>query len=97
MSHQFYYIYLNNALSAKAENKMILAHPDSDLRKNLMVVGADIVKILSTKNRKDNFVLVEDVMEDFLKANDQRTPDMFLNSLSFLYAVGIIERNGIRF
>ena len=75
---------------------MILAHPDSDLRKNLMVVGADIVKILSTKGRKDNFVLVEDVMEEFLNASDQRTPDMFLNSLSFLYAVGIIERNEYR-
>jgi len=75
---------------------MILAHPDSDLRKNLMVIGADIVKILSTKNRKDNFVLVEDVMEEFLKANDQRTPDMLLNSLTFLYAVGIIERNEYR-
>jgi hypothetical protein len=75
---------------------MILAHPDSDLRKNLMVVGADIVKILSTKNRRDNFVLIEDIMEEFLKANDQRTPDMFLNSLSFLYAVGIIERNEYR-
>jgi hypothetical protein len=75
---------------------MILAHPDSDLRKNLMVVGADIVKILNARSRKDSFVLVEDVMEEFLKENDQRTPDMFLNSLSFLYAVGIIERNEYR-
>lgn len=61
-----------------------------------MVVGADIVQILSIKKRKDTFVLVEDVMEEFLKGNDQRTPDMFLNSLSFLYAVGIIERNEYR-
>ena len=61
-----------------------------------MVIGADIVKILSAKYRKDTFVLVEDVMEEFLKISDQRTPDMFLNSLSFLYAVGIIERNEYR-
>ena len=72
---------------------MILAHPDSDLRKNLMVVGTDIVKILSAKKRKENFALVEDVMEEFLLASDHRTPDMFLNSLSFLFAMGIIERN----
>ena len=61
-----------------------------------MVVGADIVQILSIKKRKHSFMLVEDVMEEFLKGNDQRTPDMFLNSLSFLYAVGIIERNEYR-
>ena len=75
---------------------MILAHPDSDLRKNLMVVGADIVSILDAKNHKDKFILVEDVMEEFLKADNQRTPDMFLNSLSFLFAMGIIERTDYR-
>lgn len=51
---------------------MILAHPDSDLRKNLMVVGTYIVKILSAKKRKESFVLVEDVMEEFLQANDRQ-------------------------
>lgn len=75
---------------------MILAHPDSDLRKNLMVVGADIVSILDAKNHRDKFILVEDVMEEFLKADNQRTPDMFLNSLSFLFAMGIIERTDYR-
>ncbi len=75
---------------------MILAHPDSDLRKNLMVVGADIVKLLSIKNRQDKYALVEDIMEDFLKVSDKRTPDMFLNSLAFLFAVGIIEKNQYR-
>jgi hypothetical protein len=75
---------------------MILAHPDSDLRKNLMVVGADIVKLLSFKNRLDRYALVEDIMEDFLKVSDKRTPDMFLNSLAFLFAVGIIEKNQYR-
>ena len=75
---------------------MILAHPDSDLRKNLMVVGVDIVKLLTIKNRKDKYVLIEDIMEEFLKLNEKRTPDMFLNSLTFLFTVGIIERNEYR-
>ena len=75
---------------------MILAHPDSDLRKNLMVIGADIVKLLSIKNRKNKYVLIEDIMEEFLKVSDKRTPDMFLNSLAFLFSVGIIERNEYR-
>lgn len=75
---------------------MILAHPDSDLRKNLMVIGADIVKLLSIKNRKNKYVLIEDIMEEFLKVSDKRTPDMFLNSLAFLFSVGIIERSEYR-
>lgn len=75
---------------------MILAHPDSDLKKNLMVVGVDIVKLLTIKNRKDKYVLIEDIMEEFLKLSDKRTPDMFLNSLTFLFTVGIIERNEYR-
>lgn len=75
---------------------MILAHPDSDLRKNLMVISADIVKLLSIKNRKDKYVLIEDIMEEFLKVSDKRTPDMFLNSLAFLFSVGIIERSEYR-
>lgn len=61
-----------------------------------MVVGADIVSILDAKNHRDKFILVEDVMEEFLKADNQRTPDMFLNSLSFLFAMGIIERTDYR-
>ncbi|HTK19980.1 MAG TPA: hypothetical protein VL442_10720 [Mucilaginibacter sp.] len=75
---------------------MLLAHPDSDLRKNLMVVSVDIVKILTTKQHNDSFVLVENVMEDFLKISDLRTPDMFLNSLSFLFALGLIEKKDYR-
>lgn len=75
---------------------MILAHPDSDLRKNLMVIGADIVKLLSIKNRKNKYVLIEDIMEEFLKVSDKRTPDMFLNSLAFLFSVGILERSEYR-
>jgi len=61
-----------------------------------MVVSADIVKILNTKQHKGNFILVENVMEEFLKSSKFRTPDMFLNSLSFLFAVGLIEKNEYR-
>ncbi|MBI3219877.1 MAG: hypothetical protein HYZ44_10220 [Bacteroidetes bacterium] len=75
---------------------MILAHPDSDLQKNIMVLTADVIRILSTKNRKGSFVLVEDVMDDFLKVSEKRSPDLFLNTLTFLYSLGIIERNQYR-
>lgn len=75
---------------------MILAHPDSDLQKNIMVLASDVIRILSAKNRKDSFVLVEDVMEDFLKASEKRSPDLFLSTLTFLYSLGIIEKKQYR-
>ncbi|OFX46402.1 MAG: hypothetical protein A2046_13845 [Bacteroidetes bacterium GWA2_30_7] len=71
---------------------MILPHPESDLSLNLMVVGSDIINLMQSKGRKDNFVLVENILEEFLKKDIKRTPDMFIYSLVFLYSVGLIEQ-----
>lgn len=70
---------------------MLLPHPESDLSLNLMVVGTDIVSLLKIKGRKNNYVLVETILVEFLKKSDKRTPDMFINALVFLFAMGIIE------
>ena len=67
---------------------MILPHPESDLRLNIMVLGADLIEQL----KGQDFVLVESLLEKFLKKGEKRTPDMFFNSLTFLYSCGIIER-----
>jgi len=67
---------------------MILPHPESDLSVNILVLGTDIIKCL--KNR--GFVLIEDVLITFLSKENKRTPDMFLNTLAFLFAVGVIEK-----
>lgn len=67
---------------------MILPHPESDLSINIMVLGADVLKLL----RGRDFILVEDLMLSFLQGNKKRTPDMFLNTLAFLFACGLIER-----
>lgn len=75
---------------------MILPHPDSNLSNNLMVVGADIVQLLSRPGMKDNFVLVDDLLRVFLKKNEKRNPEMFLHALTFLYAMDAIERKGYR-
>lgn len=75
---------------------MILPHPDSNLSGNLMVVGADIIQLLSRAEMKDNFVLVDDLMRIFLKKNAKRNPEMFLHALTFLYAMDAIERKGYR-
>ncbi|HLP46538.1 MAG TPA: hypothetical protein VK469_11345 [Candidatus Kapabacteria bacterium] len=68
---------------------MILPHPESDLSLNIMVLGVDIVKKLK---HHSNFHLVENLMEEFLKKDKKRTPEMFMNTLTFLYALGLIER-----
>ncbi len=67
---------------------MILPHPESDLRLNIMVLGADLIEQL----KGQDFVLVESLLEKFLKNGYKRTPDMFFNSLTFLFSCGMIER-----
>lgn len=67
---------------------MILPHPESDLRLNIMVLGVDIIEQLKGKD----YVLVESLLEKFLKNGIKRTPDMFFNSLTFLYSCGVIEK-----
>lgn len=71
---------------------MIMPHPESDLHLNPMVIGADIIEIIKTKNKGEGYVLVESVLIEFLKGDKRRTPDLFVFSLVFLYSVGIIER-----
>lgn len=66
---------------------MILPHPESDLKLNIMTLGADIIQQL----RSQNFVLVETLLEKFIKQNSKRTPDMFFNALTFLYSFSVLE------
>lgn len=71
---------------------MILPHPESDLSVNILVLGTDIIRLLKGKD----FVLVEDVLSAFIKSGSKRTPDMFLNTLTFLYSCGLIEKRGYK-
>ncbi len=67
---------------------MILPHPETDFSTNILVVAADIIKEL--KQHKST-VLLENVMQIFLKKDMKRTPDLFIKSLVFLYSFGLIE------
>lgn len=71
---------------------MILPHPESDLSVNIMVLGIDIVRLLKGRD----YVLVEDIITGFVKSENKRTPDMFLNTLAFLYSCGLIEKKGYK-
>ena len=48
---------------------MILPHPESDLRLNIMVLGADLIEQL----KGQDFVLVESLLEKFLKKEAKRS------------------------
>lgn len=71
---------------------MILPHPESNLRTNLMVLGAEIIGIMSKSPFNKKYVLVDDVMNKFLKVDKNRTPDLFLYAVTFLHTVGSIEK-----
>lgn len=75
---------------------MILPHPESDMRLNIMVLGSEIVSMLKSKKNSDNFHFIENVLSDFLKVDKKRTVDLFIFSLIFLYSVGIIEHQGYK-
>ena len=71
---------------------MILPHPESDLSLNIMILGTDIVRLL----KKREFVLLEDVLTGFVKKDAKRTPDIFFNTLTFLYSCGLIDKKGYK-
>jgi hypothetical protein len=67
---------------------MILPHPETDFSTNILVVASDIIKELQ---KHKTSVLLEKVMDTFLKKDIKRTPDLFIKSLTFLYSFGLIE------
>lgn len=75
---------------------MISPHPESNLRTNLMVLGADIIGIMNSKPFKNKYAIVEDVMGKFLSGDKNRTPDLFLYALTFLHTIGGIEKKGYK-
>jgi arginine decarboxylase len=54
-------------------------------------LGHRVFVVLEQLKGQD-FVLVESILEKFLKKGEKRTTDMFFNSLTFLYSSGAIER-----
>lgn len=75
------------------KNNMIIPHPESNLELNLLVLGAQVIKLLRSKNE---FFLIEEVMSKFLKEDERRTPDMLINTLCFLYLLDLIEEDDFK-
>lgn len=69
---------------------MIMPQPESDLSITPLVVGADVIKIL--KKSKD-YLIVEDLMGEFLGFDKKRYPELLFDTLTFLFALDLIEEN----
>jgi len=66
---------------------MIIPHPESDISLNLMVVSSDILSVLK---REDDYVLIENILKEFISKDNRRTPDMFFNAITYLFSLGVI-------
>ena len=75
---------------------MILPQPESNLKTNLMVLGADIINIMGNSPFKNRYGVVDDIMNKFLSRDKDRTSDLFLYALTFLHSVGSIEKKGYK-
>lgn len=75
---------------------MILPQPESNLKTNIMVLGADIIYIMGNSPFKNRYVVVDDVMGKFLNRDKDRTSDLFLYALTFLHTLGSIEKKGYK-
>lgn len=75
---------------------MIIPHPENDMKLNVMVLGSEVIEILKTRGKGDKYVLVENILIDFLKGDERRTPDLFMSSILFLYSVGLIDQRGYK-
>lgn len=67
---------------------MIFPEPESDLTLNLLVVAADMIKIL--KKSKD-FIFIDTLLDRFVKLDKRRTKDLFYSSITILFSLGAIE------
>lgn len=70
---------------------MIIPQPESDLSQNVLVVGADILKILKDNG---NYIIIEELLKDFLNKDKKRTTSLFFETITFLYTVNLVtEQN----
>lgn len=72
---------------------MLLPHPESDLTLSIFVLGSEIITVL---REKKDFTLVENIMRDFLKKSEKRSPDLFFDVLTFLYTIGFLDYRGYK-
>jgi hypothetical protein len=66
---------------------MVIPQPESDLSLNVMVVGAEIISVLK---KKKQYIILDDLLKNFLAKDRRRTKDLFFDALVLLFSLGII-------
>lgn len=73
---------------------IVLLHPDMDLRESIFFLGSVLLKELMSYRRQG--VTIDTLLRKFLESSPRRTQKQFLDTITFLYAVGLVELNGYR-
>ena len=68
---------------------MITPQPEADMSLNILIVGADVIKILF----KNNEMTVDGVLKEFMIKDNRRTHRLFYDTLTFLFILGILEES----
>ena len=66
---------------------MILPELESDLRMNILVLGNELLDQLIRKKE----ILIENLLTEFLEKDVKRTPNLFVETITILYAIGLID------
>lgn len=69
---------------------MIFPHPETDLSLSVLVLGSELI----ADNK--NMVLIDDALMSFLKKDKRRSPELFLDTLTFLHTLEIVELKGYK-
>lgn len=69
---------------------MIFPQPETDLSLSILVLGSELL------SEHKNSVLVDTALLSFLDKDKRRNPELFLDTLTFLYTLGIIELDGYK-
>ena len=72
---------------------MISPQIESDMSLNIMVLGAEIIKILKKNGR---IMITEHLLHRFLEMDTRRRFSMFFETLSFLYTIGFINEENYK-
>ena len=67
---------------------MITPQPEADISLNILVVGADVIKVLI-----NNEMTANDVLKEVMKIDNRRTLQLFYDTLTFLFILGILEES----
>jgi hypothetical protein len=71
---------------------MLKPNTETDLSLSIMYLGSEIISILP----QNKYIYIEDILKKFLEADKRRSPDNFLDTLTFLYSLGLIDNTGYK-